>query len=73
MVHHSDEGGRPFINDIDLPLVAFFPSNATSPFGIESLFDLSVFIRVAHQSNYVTIVNPAWSGDIIAAHHAIGG
>ena len=72
MVHHSDEGGRPFIDDIDLPIIAFFPNNATSPFGIESLFDLSVFIRVAHQRNYVTIVNPAWSGDIIAAHKAIG-
>ncbi len=72
MVHHSDEGGLPFIDDIDLPLIAFFPNNATSPFGLESLFDLSVFIRVAHQYNYVTIVNPAWSGDIIAAHRAIG-
>jgi len=72
MVHHSDEGGRPFIDDIDLPLIGFFPNNATSPFGIESQFDLSVAIRVAHQLSYVTIVNPAWSKDIIAAHHAIG-
>ena len=70
-VFHSAMG-RPFIDDIDLPFIAFFPNNATSSFGIESLFDLSVFIRVAHQYNYVTIVNPAWSGDIIVAHHAIG-
>lgn len=72
IVHHSDEGGRPFINDIDLPTIAFVPNNANSPFAIESLFDLSIFIRQAHQAGYVTIVNGAWSADIIAAHNAIG-
>lgn len=25
MVHHSDEAGRPFTDDIDLPFIAFFP------------------------------------------------
>ena len=72
IVHHSDEGGRPFIDDIDLPAIAFVPNNGTSPFAIESLFDLSLVIRQAHQAGYVTIVNPAWSADIIAAHQAIG-
>ena len=72
IVHHSDEAGRPFVNDIDLPVIAFVPNDPLSPFALESLFELSVFIREAHAAGYVTIVNPAWSADIIAAHRAIG-
>ncbi len=72
IVHHSDEAGRPFVDDIDLPAIAFVPNNGTSPFAIESLFDLSLLIRQAHQAGYVTFVNPAWRDDIIAAQNAIG-
>ena len=32
IVHHSDEAGRPFIYDSDLPAIAFVPSAAPSPY-----------------------------------------
>jgi hypothetical protein len=28
MVHHSDEGGRPFVGDVDMPVFAVVPGNA---------------------------------------------
>jgi hypothetical protein len=72
MVHHSDEGGRPFMTAVDLPAIGFFPNDPQSPYGIEDTNDLSRFIQVAHAFNYVTIINPGWLNQIVAAHRRTG-
>jgi hypothetical protein len=72
MVHHSDEGGRPFLTDVDLPVIGFFPNDPQSPYAIENTNDLSRFIQVAHAFQYVTIVNPGWLNQIVTAHRQTG-
>jgi hypothetical protein len=72
MVHHSDEAARPFIPGVELPLIGFIPNSNIGPFGIETLRDLSVFIQWAHQGRYVTVINPQWRDQIVAAHYATG-
>jgi len=72
MVHHSDEAARPFIPGVELPLIGFILNSNIGPFGIETLRDLSVFIQWAHQGHYVTVINPQWRDQIVAAHYATG-
>ena len=63
MVHHSDEGGRPFVGDVDLPVFAVVPGQA-QPFGIESVEDLREFIGVTLQS-YAPVFNPGWMKQLV--------
>ena len=39
MCHHSDEGGRPFVGDVDLPLIAFVPAKRNYAFAISTISD----------------------------------
>jgi hypothetical protein len=58
---HSDEAARPFLDDMDLPVIALAPSG--NYFGIETIDDFKSFIRICElQGIYVTLSN-AWAQD----------
>ncbi|MEM7188183.1 MAG: anthrax toxin-like adenylyl cyclase domain-containing protein [Pseudomonadota bacterium] len=60
MVHHSDEAGRPFIDDVDMPLFAVVPGQP-NPWGFENLGDLREFwASWIRTGQYVAFVNPHW-------------
>lgn len=42
VVWHSDEAARPFVNDVDLPVVAFTPTRLEV--GIRTIMDLRIFV-----------------------------
>lgn len=64
MVHHSDEGGRPFVNDIDLPVFAVVPGQAEA-YGIKNVGDLREFITVTLGDAYVPMFNPGWMKQLV--------
>lgn len=67
MVHHSDEAGRPFVDDVDLPVFAAAPGQL-SPFGIADLGDLRQFWnRFAYY--YVIFFNPGWMSWLTLGQH----
>ncbi|WP_426104346.1 anthrax toxin-like adenylyl cyclase domain-containing protein [Massilia sp. TSP1-1-2] len=57
MVHHSDEGGRPFVTSIDLPVFAVVPGE-TQPYCIESAQDMRAFVR--GRDDYEFPMNQGW-------------
>ncbi len=59
MVHHSDEVGRPFVRDVDLPVFAVVPGQL-SCFGIDTLPDLKAFIA-QFRNDYMPTFNAGWS------------
>jgi hypothetical protein len=63
IVHHSDEGGRPFVSDVDLPVFAVVPRQA-GPYGIESVEDLREFISVTLEG-YAPAFNPGWMKQLV--------
>ncbi|MGH7472149.1 MAG: hypothetical protein ACRENP_29720, partial [Longimicrobiales bacterium] len=63
LVHHSDEGGRPFVSDVDLPVFAVVPGQ-TEPYGLQSVEDLREFIAVALQG-YAPVFNPGWMKQLV--------
>jgi hypothetical protein len=63
MVHHSDEGGRPFVNEVDLPVFAVIPGQAAA-YGIESVEDLRAFISVELQG-FAPVFNPGWMKQLV--------
>jgi hypothetical protein len=63
MVHHSDEGGRPFVSDVDLPVFAVVPGEREA-YGIESVEDLRQFISVTLQG-YAPAFNPGWMKQLV--------
>jgi hypothetical protein len=63
MVHHSDEGGRPFVEDVDLPVFAVVPGK-TAPYGIESVEDLREFISTILEG-YAPVFNPGWMKQLV--------
>lgn len=65
MVHHSDEAGRPFIDDIDMPVFAAVPRQQR-PYGIEVLEDLREFwADWVKTGRYVPFLNPNWMGTLV--------
>jgi len=63
MVHHSDEGGRPFVNDVDLPVFAVVPGKKQA-YGIESVEDLRQLISVDLEG-YAPVFNPGWMKQLV--------
>lgn len=57
LIHHSDEGGRPFVGDIDLPVFAAVP--LLGAYGIYSVQDLREFCAILADA-YVPVFNPGW-------------
>ena len=65
MVHHSDEAGRPFVNDVDLPVFGVVPGQA-QPYGIAGLDDLREFLTEhCRYGPYVPMLNPGWMSWLI--------
>ena len=62
-VHHSDEGGRPFVNDVDLPVLAFVPDQIRA-YGIESVEDFREFISVT-LAGYAPVLSPGWMKQLV--------
>lgn len=71
MVHHSDEAGRPFVNDVDLPVFAVVPGHL-QPYGLSNIGDMREFIRIishghdqagvqnVNNPRFVPFFNPGW-------------
>jgi hypothetical protein len=64
MVHHSDEGGRPFVEDVDLPVFAVVPGQKDC-FGLESVEDMREFISVVLGREYAPVFNPGWMKQLV--------
>ncbi|MEO1403230.1 MAG: hypothetical protein AAFV72_18560 [Cyanobacteria bacterium J06635_1] len=65
MVHHSDEGGRPFWPEIDYPLHAFLPlSDDKRHYAIEDKKDLVVFFRDTYKLGYKIVIPPNWEEEL---------
>ncbi len=56
---HSDESARPFLNDVDLPVIAFTP--AGDAYGIENIHDFKCFIDTCHYSKFAVTLSNAWT------------
>ena len=68
MVHHSDEAGRPFVRDVDLPVIAWVPGKDEC-YALQELDDLRQFIKtVVEPGGYAPTFNPGWMADL-----ALGG
>jgi hypothetical protein len=56
---HSDETTRPFVSDVDLPIIAFCPSRAE--IGLETIQDFKQFISMCRQSKIQVTVGEGWT------------
>lgn len=73
MVHHSDEAGRPFIDDVDMPVFAVVPHKA-NPYGLENLEDLREFwAGTVRNGDYVPFLNPNWMSWLAFGKTGTGG
>jgi len=58
IVHHSDEAGRPLVNDIDFPFIAWIPGTAL-PYAVCNPAEFKEFISLLG-FDYVLALNPGW-------------
>ena len=58
MVHHSDEVGRPKVDNVELDYIAFIPYQPQALF-IQSMDDMRQFLRRVTFGYQVTL-NPGW-------------
>ena len=65
MVHHSDEGGRPFVGDIDLPIFAVVPGAGGGPYCLQSVEDLREFITKKIRGQYAPVLSPGWMKQLV--------
>lgn len=64
MVHHSDEAGRPFVGDIDLPAFAVVPGRR-SCFALESVYDVRQFITAELDREFAPVFSPGWMKQLV--------
>lgn len=64
MVHHSDEGGRPFVGDIDLPVFAVVPRRR-SCFALELVSDLRQLITQELNREFAPVFSPGWMEQLV--------
>lgn len=69
MIHHSDEGGRPFVDEIDLPVFAVIPK-VKEPYALSSVEDLRQFITAELGGNYATVFSPGWMKQLSSINKA---
>ena len=62
---HSDEAARPFLDDVDLPVIAFCP--AGTHFGLETIHDFQTFIAACRADRIRVTVSNAWAQDATTA------
>jgi len=58
VIWHSDESARPFLDDVDLPVIAFTPSGMQ--FGIETISDFKLFIGMCDSDGIHVSLSNAW-------------
>jgi hypothetical protein len=58
---HSDESARPFLDDVDLPIIAFSPNG--NEFGIETIHDFRVFIGFCTKEGIKVTLPSDWTQD----------
>ncbi len=58
---HSDEAARPFLDDVDLPVIAFTPKG--NYIGVENIFDFKVFIGFCDKEGIKVTLSNAWAQD----------
>lgn len=63
---HSDEAARPFLDDIDLPVIAFTPRRQYV--GIENIADFKTFILFCEQDGIHVSLSNAWTQNPDAKH-----
>ncbi|MGV7210360.1 anthrax toxin-like adenylyl cyclase domain-containing protein [Oxalobacteraceae bacterium A2-2] len=63
---HSDEAARPFLDDVDLPVIAFTPGGAH--IGSESIGDFKRFIEACRRYSVQVTLSNAWTQEPSAAH-----
>lgn len=64
MVHHSDELGRPFVNEIELEFIAFVPRQHNRARFINTDFDFQIFTMDCHSLGYTVSYNPLWNAHL---------
>lgn len=72
MVHHSDEAARPFIDDVDLPFIAFFPPGVCdlpqapgkTVVAFETVAEFRQLIDAAIKWDYHIELNPGWIDEL---------
>lgn len=65
--HHSDEFGRPFVGDIDLPLIAFVPSlegTAVTTCGINDTSSFRSLVQECAARGFEVLLHPAWAAEL---------
>ena len=63
---HSDEAARPFLDDVDLPVLAVTPRG--NYVGIEDVFDFKVFISFCDKEGIKVTLSNAWAQDPTDKH-----
>jgi len=63
---HSDESARPFLDDVDLPVIAFTPAGYY--FSIESIDDFKYFIALCDFAQINVTLSNAWVQNPTARH-----
>jgi hypothetical protein len=58
---HSDEAARPFLDDVDLPIIALTP--AGNYIGIENILDFKAFIAYCENEGIKVTLSNAWAQD----------
>ena len=61
-MHHSDEGGRPLVDDIDFPFIAWIPQK-NAPVAVRTVSEFKVFISQL-KFEYTLVLNPGWFKDL---------
>ena len=59
MIHHSDEAGRPMVDEVDYEAVVYFPDGRI--WIMESEQDVKTLRAQLVQMNYVPLFNPIWN------------
>jgi hypothetical protein len=59
VVHHSDEAGRPMVNNIDFPFIAFVPGDVEC-YACQNVNDFKAFIAVCMKKDFVMTFNAGW-------------
>lgn len=58
IVHHSDEAGRPLVNDIDFPFIGWIPGKS-QPYAVCNTSEFKEFIALL-DFDYMLNLNPGW-------------
>ncbi|WP_404831115.1 anthrax toxin-like adenylyl cyclase domain-containing protein [Endozoicomonas euniceicola] len=57
---HSDELGRPYVDEVELGFISFFPHQSGGAQFISNLGQFQVFISQVRAKNYQDVYNPNW-------------